>query len=316
MLPTPPESHRSPRATRGKLYSSAESTASTQSTGSITIDVTSEFRQGTPAPLRAWPLCTKYISPKSPISMAYQPIKYDVHHILRDLEIDYSTVDLVQRWEPGKSPTAADVTILIMAEQGAQHWQAALNDIQTLIISNNLPFMRLEIMTEEARFFFFLPTSDTALENIWASSLRARVLDTLGLAGQWQSMTILNRGHTQETSVPTVTVELTEAADQLWQQVVYQNVLDILEDYPGLVDKHIAFVRPSSLSIDGGNPSPTALPIDAFSGPVPMGSSIGVESSTGTIGGYVDVRFQGKVYTMGLTSHRVVENDSMTAGKF
>lgn len=315
MLPTPPGSQRSSRATPRKLYSSEESTASSQSTGSITIDITSESRQGTPAPLRALPLRTKYISPKSPISEAYQPIKYDVHHILRDLEIDYSTVDLVQRWEPGKSPTAADVTILIMAEQ-SQHWQAALNNIQRLIIENKLPFMRLEIMDEEARLNFFLPTCNVDFKKTWDSSLRARVLDTLGVTGQWQSLTILNRGHTRDTSVPTVTIELTEMADQLWQQVVYQNIVEMLEDYPGVVDKHIAFVRPSSLSIVGRNPSPTALPTNAFSGLVPMGSSIGVGSSTGTIGGYVDVSFQGKVYTMGLTNHHVVENDTMTAGKF
>lgn len=264
--------------------------------------------------MRALPLRTTYVSPKSPISVAYQPIKYDVHQILRDLGISYSTVDLVQRWEPGKSPTAADITILIEAEQ-SQHWQAALNDIQTLIIKNKLPFMRLEIMNEKAILNFFLPTSNTALKGIWDSSLKARVLDTLGLAGQWQSLTILNRGHTQDISVPTVTIELTESADQLWQQVVYQNVLEMLEDYPGLVDKHIAFVRPSTLANVERNPPPAALPADAFSGLVSMGSSIGIGPSSGTIGGYVDLRFQRKVYTMGLTNHHVVENDTMTAGK-
>ena len=246
MLPTPPESQRSSRATRGKLYSSEESTASSQSTGSIPIDITSAFRQGIPAPLRALPLCTEYISPKSPISEAYQPIKYAVRYVLRDLEIDYSTVDLVQRWESGKSPTASDVTILIMAEQ-SQHWQAALNDIQTLMIESKLPFMRLEIMNEKACLSFFLPKFDADFKKTWDSSLRARVLDTLGGDGQWQSLTILNRGRTPDTSVPTVTTELTEKADQLWQQVVYQDILEMLEDYPGLVDKHIAFIRPSRL---------------------------------------------------------------------
>ena len=163
MLSTPPESQRSSRATPRNLYSSTESTASNQSIGPITINITSDFRQGTPAPLRAWPLCTTYMSPKSPISVAYEPIKYDVHHILRDLEIGYSTVQLVQRFEPGNSSTATDVTILIMAEP-SQHWQTALNNIQSLMISNKLPFMRLKLISEEARLFYFLPKSDTALK--------------------------------------------------------------------------------------------------------------------------------------------------------
>ncbi|MDI1491053.1 MAG: hypothetical protein OHK93_002258 [Ramalina farinacea] len=315
MLPTPPSSQRSSRAERRKLNSSEESTASSQSTGSITIDITaSEFRLGIPAPMRALPLRTASVDQKSPVSVAYQSIKYDVHWILGELEINYSTLSLVQRWEPGQSPTAADVTILIMADQ-SPHWQAALNEIQTLIIKKRLPFMRLEIMNEKAHLNFYLPTSNADFKKDWDSSLKARVLSTLGTAGQWRSLTILNRGHTRNTAVPTVTIELTEMADHLWQQVVYQNILEMLEDFPGVVDKHIAFVRPSGLTTLGRNPPPTALPIGAFSGPVPMGSSIGVGSSTGTIGGYVDVSFQGKVHTMGLTNHHVVENDSMTAGK-
>ena len=315
MLPSPPDSQRGTRADRRKLNSSEESTASTEPSGIIPIDVTaSEFRLGIPAPLRALPLITDYVNSDAPVSRAYQPIKYNIYAILRGLNISYSTVDLVQRWEPGQSPNAGDVTILIMAEQ-SQHWQAALNDIQRLIMRNNLPFMRLEIMNEKAHLSFFLPRSHPAFKDKWNTSIRARVLDTLGLTGQWRSLTILNRGHTQDTSVPTVTIELSETADQLWQQVVYQDILEILEGYSGLVDKHVAFVRPSSLTTVDRGPPPAALPVDAFRGRVPMGSSIGIGPSSGTIGGYVKLERGGQVWTMGLTNHHVIENDTMTANE-
>lgn len=67
-------------------------------------------------------------------------------------------------------------------------------------------------MNEKAHLNFFFRTSNAALKEIWDSSLRARVLDPLGVAGQWKSLTILNRAHTRDAPVPTVTIELTGAA--------------------------------------------------------------------------------------------------------
>ena len=47
-----------------------------------------------------------------------------------------------------------------------------------------------------------------------------------------------------------------------------------------------------------------------------MGSSIGSDKKSGTLGGYVTVLYQGKTHVMGLTSHNVIATHEMMDRNF
>lgn len=191
MLPTPPDSQRSSQRARRKLNSSDESSSSNRSVGSTLLDdTTSDYRIGRPGPLLALPLVTDRVRPDPQINAAYEGINFQLQQNLSDLEIPYSSVGLVRRYEPRKVPTEANFTILVQAEKH-DSWEAALDNIHDLLIHNGPKKVRIEIMSHLAHLYFFAPKSNAAFQETWEASLKAVILDVLGALPRWQSLTVL-----------------------------------------------------------------------------------------------------------------------------
>lgn len=222
ILPTPPASHRSSR--RRRLNSSDESAASSGSGSSIVNDKISKYRVGRPAPLRALPLTTVEVPNYAP----YKRIQEQVHQSLQKLGITYTFAHLVQRYEPGMSPTDEDYTILIEADQHDQ-WEAALETISGLLPQPTN--VRIEIISPLAHVDFFPTRLDQEFKEAWDISLRAQIIKALGSGAEWQSLTVLNRGRSREESCPTVTIAITPLANDDWQSDIDSTIYQLLESW-------------------------------------------------------------------------------------
>ncbi|KAL9130378.1 MAG: hypothetical protein Q9217_001436 [Psora testacea] len=307
MLPSPPSTHRSSRSSRRKLNVSEESSSST---GSVMIDTTSKYRIGIPSPLRALPLESEYPHTGSPAYHDFLRVSDDITIALLEKGVRGFTVSFVQRFEPGDTPTEQDWTVLICTTR-QERWVAALEAIHELLLNHGINGFGIEILDSRATQYFYHPVVTDEFRNAW-SILQVQIIGALGLGPEWQTLSIFNRGHIEEESTPTVTVGLTKAADLRWQAAKYELLQALLEAHPEI---EVAYVRSNLLGFTTSPTSPAVcLDVEAFTKPVQMGSSIGIESS-GTLGGYVTVRYQGQTEVMGLTNHHVIATDDMTIGE-
>lgn len=302
MLPTPPSS-------QSELNNSQEPP---QSTGAIMTGPSSNYRIGLPKPLRPLPLKTEGPSSKSSACKVYLTIQNDLHVELRRANVSGYDLSLVKRYEPGDTPTDEDHTILIHTTK-QDGWDVALEAIHGLLQQTNVPNLRVEIMDNRAIQHFWLPKVDDAFRAEWPR-VEAQVLGVLGRGCEWETLSVFNQGYTETDSSPTVTIGVTKAADATWRAMMYQRVRELLQSFPTFEAPEVAFVR-SSLPAAEFNSSGMPLLPDTFTRRVPMGSSIGVNDKSGTLGGYVTVRYQGQDYVMGLTNHHVISTEDMTDGK-
>ncbi|KAL8690040.1 MAG: hypothetical protein Q9218_004425 [Villophora microphyllina] len=297
LLPTPPSCHRN--VNDGQMYTAVKSSAAA---GSVMIDTTSKYRMGAPAPLLALPLKCHEPWKESPAYKAFEKIRANIGILGWSL-------NLYRRSVPGAAPTDDDYTILLSCRSWEKRpdnqdgWLPAMEDILEVLQQNSVSrLFRVELIDGRARTSFFRQTPYVRRTEL----LEVKVLDVLGHGPQWDTLTYYNCGWTEWESLPTITVGMTQAADVKWQQSIYQEIRTILGSFPGT---EVAFIRSTLLA------KHHTLPqwLHACTGPVPMGSSIGIGTTSGTLGGYVKVSYGGKEYTMGLTTHRLITNAAMTA---
>lgn len=56
-------------------------------------------------------MLTDPVHPDHRMRIAYERIKYDVYQTIKDLIYQYTAVNLVLRWEPGKTPGQSEISI-------------------------------------------------------------------------------------------------------------------------------------------------------------------------------------------------------------
>ncbi len=203
-------------------------------------DTMSEYRFGTPAPLRPLPLDTEAPDPKSPNCQAYLEIKVQINRALYYAGISDYALSLYKRVVPDDEATEKDHTILIQTTK-QEGWTEAMINIHRLIAENELN-LGLEIIDDRAEYFE--PDMDDALSMAWPH-LKKRVIHALGSGQEWCTLNLLNQGLTKEESRPTVTIGVTKAADAQWQKNVSKQIRDILQPYP---NSQMAFIRSSLLA--------------------------------------------------------------------
>lgn len=204
------------------------------------FDTMSEYRFGTPAPLRPLPLDTEAPDPKSPNCQAYPEMKMQIFRALHYAGISHYAVSLVRRVVPDDKATEKDHTILIQTTKH-EGWTEAMINIHRLITENELN-LGIEIIDDDAEYF--APDMDDALSTAWPH-LKKSVIHALGLGQEWCTLNLLNHGHTKEESRPTVTIGVTKAADAQWQKNVSRQIRNILQPYP---NSQMAFTRSSLLA--------------------------------------------------------------------
>ena len=270
------------------------------------IDTSDKYRIGTPAPLPALPLAIRHPDPGSPRSHAFKSIELSILGALQNSSLRPYSLHMAQRYVFGEIPTDDDYTILIHTEQ-QDHWVSVVDTILEILQANNLRF-RIEIWDVRAILSFFPVQLQPHTARRW-ESLELEIISLLGRGTDWRILTLLNRGHTREDCVPTVTVGLTGDADATWQKTMYEKLVDLVSQ----IGLEVAFIR-SHLHATRFQASPLALNMNDFQDPVALGSTLGTGERTGTFGGYLNISYQGQDFLMGLTTHRVIQMDSITKG--
>ena len=122
----------------------------------------------------------------------------------------------------------------------------------------------------------------------------------------------MNYGPTEDESVPTVIVGVANRADFEWQRWTYEQIVNIIGHVASL---DVIYFR-STFTLLGTKSRPPIMidPKDCV-GPVTIGTSIGVQGRTGTLGGFLKVKYAGQVYTMALTCHHVIRSKTISEGK-
>ena len=249
---------------------------------------------------------------KSSAYTAYLALEARIDVSLHDAGVSDYTLSLCKRFVAGETPNEKDQTIFIQTKK-QPGWQTALGSILKLLRREKAPSIRVEIIDMGAVPQYFLPDVDASFKAAWPS-LEVQIIDALGRESpEWETISVFSRGHTKEHSLPTFTIGLTKAASPDWQKQRYDKVKNLLQPHG---DVKVAYVR-SALLMAGSNtlPSSPRLPVEAFSGPVDMESSIGVGDKTGTLGGYVTLRFPDRELVMGLTNHHVISTTELTKGR-
>ena len=211
----------------------------------VSIDQSHEYRLGAPGNLRELPLLIQYPEPTSPILQSWLNIESDVLDILRAQISEFQTV-FVQRYEPGDRPTDLDWTILVTTEkktpQDTEKWKAAVDSILKINRVMESHF-QVEIMDPRATQYSFLPEVDDSFANAWESWLNESIRHVLG-KGPWRTLTLYNRGNTEATAKPTVTIGIkkTDADNKEWKATTGASIRGLLKDFP---DIGIEFIRSS-----------------------------------------------------------------------
>lgn len=308
LLPTPPPSTH---LSLGSV-SDVERGIPSSSTGSSSLIATAnEFRMGAPAPLPGLPLLSRIPNKDSPMYETYKLHQFSFHAALNAADISGYNLSCVFRFPNEHIPSEKDLTILVGTTR-QDGWVTAIDSILKILHDNKIQDMfRVEIIDDRANMSYFAPKVDNAFRSAWPK-IEASVLYVLGTGVEWETLSVLNQGHTEDESKPTVVVGISDEAEVGWQRDLYRDLKTKVLDEFG--DINLAFVRASVFRSERLS-TPISLDVSAFTGPVTLGSSIGVESKSGTMGGYVQVEYAGTVQWMAITNHHVIETDDMTAGK-
>ena len=145
---------------------------------------------------------------------------------LRDAGVTKFSLLLVRRYVLGDEPTDADHTIYIGGSQQSG-WVAALDSILAILHQAKLT-MNVEFLDPRAIEHFYLPSVSPTLSTKWPH-LEVSIINILDKCLEWETMTLLNRGTSEEASKPTVTIGITRRAEKDWQTLMWARLTDLLE---------------------------------------------------------------------------------------
>ena len=279
------------------------------------IDAASRFRVGHPNPMPPLPLIASipnYVSSEIGLDRdEWETIYTSIRDIIRSEGLAWFNVNYYQRHFKEVAPSANDNTIFIKATIHNPHSAIKLvQAIRQLLLAHGKK-LSIEILDDRAREETYVAKLDRSVAQQW-QLLEATILEVLGHGPEWRTLNLLNRGESKDESVPTVMVGVTDQADLEWQRRTYKLIVDIVRDLP-LLD--VIYCRSTFKLLGAEFRPPVVWGPEAFSGPLALGTSIGVENHTGTLGGYVKIRYNGEVHTIGLTCHHVIHSTKMSQGE-
>lgn len=211
MLPTPPTSSSEESVPRARFPSSTGQLPS--STASLKVSTADMYRQGAPhETLRALPQDTRNMSHSSAAYQAFEKIRVNIGQILHARNINPSDFDLVHRWDRWQGNSAGLVTVFVQAKK-SEHWTEAICEIIDLVYERGHLTWAVEFIDKRAIENSFPAQLSPSFNKDWPS-LESKILDIIGIDDrQWRTLSVLNRGHTEADSTPTVIIGLTEKAD-------------------------------------------------------------------------------------------------------
>ena len=279
------------------------------------VDGASLFRTGYPNPMLPLPLVNNIPTFNEEIDRKeYGSISKSTIKILEANGLKWKSIDYFSRHLIGTQPHADHNTLLITAT--IHERQAAITAVEAIsdLLGKYKTPLKIEILDPRAHESIFV--ADITDEELQQWPLcKSAILDVLGYEPLWKSLDLLNVGDTKKDSTPTVIIGITDHASLEWQRQAYKKICEILQRTPSL---DVIFNRSTFALLQTARRPPIAVDPQDCTGPVAIGKSIGVKgvlNSTGTLGGYVQVRYKGTTYTMALTCHHVICSLDMSDGK-
>lgn len=306
-----------PRArirTRREDPSSGNTVSSTESA----IDNHDKYRMGAPGTLLPLPLENSPIVIEDALTRAWVHVRLEVIKLLQKREIEFQSMSIVHRHLPNTTPDQVK-TLLVTApaSNSSDPWVLFLDDCYTLLaVGLEVQDFKIEIIDPRAvlgKLIYPIGLGDGIIE-IWPI-LRPRIHRELD-GKDWRAIQVMKMGYMIAEVTPAVTIILTVSNifDVGWIETL-KTIDEILQESPYVdLDLKLHLIQ-GSVNRQIGRP--TSIAPEQFQQEVCIGSSIGPNSGSGTLGLYVKTTSSsGAMRILGLTNYHVVRTEDLTQGKF
>lgn len=206
-----------------------------------------------------------------------------------------------------------DVTIVIDSQVGQTPWTNALKEVRKYLAREHIDY-RIEFID----FQVATPQTHTILPNdpivtLWEDMYRPQVMSLIQDT-EWQTMDVFHRGNSPQRYDCPVTIVITawDASKSMWWEDLLPRIHQLWPHAVELLSANSIW----TMDIDF-QASARMLTDAAISGPIQIGTSVGIkgERGGGTLGGVIDLRGRdGTIRKMGLTNHHVVLDTRLDSG--
>src|SRR5436190_4378165 len=281
------------------------------------MDVRLDYRIGWPKPLPVLPLQLTAVNDESKFLPNSEAVRTYIRDVLDAQRIDRAAYHFVlayrHRFEVPPTDDK-DLTIVIPCRRLEGSWLHALKDIRKYLSQKTIHY-RIEFIDFEAanpRILNILPNHP--ILKLWDDHHRAKVHSIIE-GTCWQSLNLFHCGlaETREECPVTIIISAWDADNDFWWD-------KIIPDIKSACTLNVWLLQAQNLEsmVRDVHASSRCLAINAFRGPIEMGSSLGMrgEDGGGTIGCGLELKWpDGTTSELGLTNHHVVEESRLKAGK-
>lgn len=282
------------------------------------IDNHDKYRMGAPGTLLPLPLENSPIVIEDALTRAWVHIRLEVIKLLQKREIEFQNMSIVHRHLPNTTPDKVK-TLLVTAtaSNSSDSWILFLDDCHTLLaVGLEVQDFKIEIIDPRAvlgKLIYPIGLGDDIIE-IWPL-LRPRIHRELD-GKDWRAIQVMKMGYMIPEVTPAVTIILTVSNmfDLRWVENL-KKIDEILQESPYVdLDLKLHLIQ-GSVNWQIGRP--TSIVPQQFQQEVSIGSSIGPDSGSGTLGLYIKTSSSsGAMKILGLTNCHVIRTEFLTQSKF
>ncbi|KAK2803940.1 hypothetical protein FQN51_002827 [Onygenales sp. PD_10] len=291
------------------------------------IDYRLDYRIGWPKPLPVLPLVLSSIPDESLIISDLTEARRNIATILQAHDILWDGhFFFAHHHKHGTAPGMEDVSLVIPSSSSqpgttaSSSWVHAVKEIRKYLASKDVQ-CRIEIIDFEMTNPTIFPIdSENPAVDLWQSVYREKVLDAIQDT-LWQSVNVFHCGFgssRSRTGCPlTIIIHAWDADDDIWWTTIIPRLTSMCPFQVRLQGAQDIY------AVDGDgdvNALAKGLSLEAFTGPVDIGASIGIKGMSGsgsggggggTLGGIVELEWPDKSRSyLGLTSHHAVLGDN------
>lgn len=305
-----------PRA-RTRARREEPSSGNTVSSAESGIDSYDKYRMGTPGILLPLPLENSPIVIEDALTRSWVHIRLEVIKLLQKREVDFQSISIVHRHLPNTTPDKMR-TLLVVATAGNSSDALVffLDDCFTLITAGfEVHDFKIEIIDSRAshgKIIYPLSLEDEIIER-WPL-LRPRIHQELE-GKNWRALQVMRMGYMIAGVTPAVTIILTvsDIFDVDWIKTLGKIEEIFHEPLYIHLELKLHLIQGSVIRQTG---RPTSIAAEQFEQEVRIGSSIGPDSGSGTLGLYIKIISPLEASKiLGLTNYHVVRSEALTRGR-
>ncbi|PGH16505.1 hypothetical protein AJ80_05190 [Polytolypa hystricis UAMH7299] len=270
------------------------------------IDNRLPYRKGWPKPLPILPLGYEHLSSREVRELF--PNKEEIEGFLKRHGVVFQFWFPCNRFNDWQRPDPENITLLIHCKGLENLSVAALEEIRDSFQNSGwwhqVEFVDYDQVNAPLRCI----SPDDPIVREWEETQKERVLRMIDDL-EWQTVDVFHCGTAIEKDECPVTVIISawDATSDVW----WEHVLPHIRAECGL---EVRLLQASSMQATSPDDAATRLAVEAFTGPLAIGGSLGPlgENGTGTLGGFIKLEWpDGKTEWLGLTNHHVVREDRL-----